>query len=144
MRGGPPCPTKTTRIARQSWDAWNAHDVDGVLKVLDEKHVWETDTLPAPVVGRDGYRQAMQMYLTAFPDPRFSIDQLLSSGDYAVTRYTATGTHRGDLMGIAPTNRRAETHGCTIAEIKNGKIIRSWIYWDTGHLLRQLGIMPAS
>jgi len=57
------------RIARQSWDAWNAHDVDGVLKVLDEKHVWETDTLPAPVVGRDGYRQAMQMYLTAFPRP---------------------------------------------------------------------------
>src|SRR2546426_7231548 len=90
------------RIARQSWDAWNAHDVDGVLKVLDEKHVWETDTLPAPVVGRDGYRQAMQMYLTAFPDLRFSIDQLLSSGDYAVSRYTATGTHRGDLMGIAP------------------------------------------
>src|SRR3989442_836782 len=79
------------RIARQGWDAWNAHDVDGALKVLDEKHVWETDTLPAPVVGRDGYRQAMQMYLTAFPDLRFSIDQLLSSGDYAVTRYTATG-----------------------------------------------------
>ncbi|PYN42872.1 MAG: hypothetical protein DME00_28105 [Candidatus Rokuibacteriota bacterium] len=42
-----------------------------------------------------------------------------SSGDYAVTRYTATGTHRGDLMGIAPTNRRAESHGCTIVEIKN-------------------------
>jgi hypothetical protein len=38
-------------------------------------------------------------------------------------------------MGIAPTNRRAETHGCTIAEIRNGKIVRSWVYWDTGHLL---------
>ncbi len=132
------------RIARQSWDAWNAHDVDGVLKVLDEKHVWETDTLPAPVVGRDGYRQAMQMYLTAFPDLRFSIDQLLSSGDYTVTRYTATGTHRGDLMGIAPTNGRGETHGCTIAEIKNGKVVHTWVYWDTGHLLRQLGVLPAS
>jgi len=91
------------RIIRQGWDAWNAHDVEAALKVLDEKHVWETDTLPAPVVGRDGDRQAMQMYLAAFPDLRFSIDQLLSSGDYAVTRYTATGTHRGDLMGIAQT-----------------------------------------
>ena len=84
------------------------------------------------------------MYLAAFPDLRFSIDQLLSSGDYAVTRYTAAGTHRGDLMGIAPTNRRAETHGCTIAEIRNGKVARSWVYWDTGHLLRQLGVLPAS
>jgi hypothetical protein len=46
----------TLRIARQLWDAWNAHDV------------WETDTLPAPVVGHDGYRRAMHLYLTAFPD----------------------------------------------------------------------------
>ena len=132
------------RIIRQGWDAWNAHDVEAALKVLDEKHVWETDTLPAPVVGLDGYRLVMQMYLAAFPDLRFSIDQLLSSGDYAVTRYTATGTHRGDLMGIAPTNRRAETHGCTIVEIRNGKVARIWVYWDTGHLLRQLGVLPAS
>ena len=83
------------RIVRESWDAWNAHNIEGVLKILDEKHVWETDTLPAPVVGRDGYRQAMQMYITAFPDLHFTIDQLLSSGDYVVSRYTATGTHNG-------------------------------------------------
>jgi steroid delta-isomerase-like uncharacterized protein len=113
-------------------------------RFLMKKHVWETDTLPTPVVGRDGYRQAMQIYLAAFPDLHFSIDQLLSSGDYAVTRYTATGTHQGDLMGIAPTNRRAETHGCSVVEIKNGKVVRSWVYWDTGHLLRQLGVLPAS
>jgi steroid delta-isomerase-like uncharacterized protein len=128
------------RIVRQGWDAWNAHDVEGALKILDDKHVWETDTLPAPVAGHDGYRQAMQMYLTAFPDLRFSLDQLLASEDYAVTRYTATGTHRGNLMGIAPTSRHVETHGCTVAEIKNG----NWVFWDTGHLLRQLGVLPAS
>jgi predicted ester cyclase len=88
------------RIARQSWDAWNARDIEGVLKTLDEKPVWETDTLPAPVVGREGYRQAMRMYITAFPDLHFAIDQLLPSGDYVVSQYTATGTHNGDLMGI--------------------------------------------
>ena len=105
--------------------------------------MWETDTLPAPVNGRDAAGQTMRMYITAFPDLHFSVDQLLPSGDYVVTRYTATGTHRGDLMGIPPTNRRAETHGCTIAEIKNGKIVHTRAFWDTGHLLRQLGVMPA-
>jgi steroid delta-isomerase-like uncharacterized protein len=112
------------------------------LKLLDEKHVWETDTLPAPVVGRDGYRQAMQMYITAFPDLHFRIDQMLPSGDYVVTRYTATGTHNGELMGIPPTRRRAEIHGCTVVEVRNNKASRSWVYWDTGSLLRQLGVMP--
>src|SRR4029453_1917572 len=79
------------------------YDIEGLLKLLDEKHVWETDTLPAPVVGRDGYRQAMQMYITAFPDLHFRIDQMLPSGDYVVTRSTPTGTHNGELMGIPPT-----------------------------------------
>jgi steroid delta-isomerase-like uncharacterized protein len=134
---------KNLDITRQVWDAWNAHDVEGALKIIDGNHVWESDTLPAPLIGRDAYRQAMQMYFTAFPDLRFSIDQRFASGDYVVTRYTATGTHRGDLMGIAPTNKRAETHGCTIAEIRNGKAIHTWGYWDTGHLLRQLGVMPS-
>ena len=133
---------ENVRIVREGWDAWNAHDSESAAKNLDEKHVWETDTLPAPVVGRDGYRQAMRMYVTAFPDLRFTIDQLLSSGDYVVTQYTATGTQKGELMGIPPTNRRAETHGCTVAEIRNGKVIRTCVYWDTGHLLRQLGVMP--
>jgi len=130
------------RIARESWDAWNAHDIEGALKILDEKHVWETDTLPALVVGRDGYRQAMQMYITAFPDLHFRIDQLLPSGDFVVTRYTVTGTHNGDLMGIPPTRRRAEVHGCTVMEVRNSTVVRSFVYWDTGHLLRQLGVMP--
>jgi predicted ester cyclase len=113
------------RIVRQSWAAWNAHDVEGALKILDEEHVWETDTVPAPVVDRDAYRQAMQMYITACPDLHFSIDQRLASVDHVVTRYTATGTHDGDRMGIPPTKRRGETHGC-----------------DTAHLLRQLGVFP--
>src|SRR5438552_3806286 len=74
------------RIARQGWDAWNAHDVEGWLKIVDEKHVWETDRLPAPVNGRDAAGQTMRMYITAFPDLRFSVDQLLPSGSYVVTR----------------------------------------------------------
>jgi len=84
----------------------------------------------------------MQMYIAAFPDLHFSIDQLLPSGDFVVTRYTATGTHNGDLMGILPTKRRAEVHGCTVMEVRNSTVVRSFVYWDTGHLLRQLGVMP--
>ena len=40
------------RLARESWDAWNAHDVDSVVEQLDEKVTWESDTLPTPILGR--------------------------------------------------------------------------------------------
>jgi len=46
-------------------------------------------------------------------------------------------------MGIPPTNRRAVVHGCTVAQFRNGKGVRDWIYWDTGNLLPKLGVMPA-
>ncbi len=60
-------------------------------------------TLPAPLTGRDAGRQFMQMYVSAFPDLHFDIDQIFGDGDFVATRWTATGTHRGELMGIKPT-----------------------------------------
>jgi len=129
------------KVARNVFDAWNAHDPERYVKLLDEKHVIESDTIPASMTGRDSARQFMKIYVSAFPDLRFTIDQMLAEGDFVVTRWTATGTHRGELMGIAPTGRRTVTRGCTVGEIKNGHAVRDWVYWDTGHLLKQLGVL---
>jgi steroid delta-isomerase-like uncharacterized protein len=132
------------RIARENMDAWSAHDPNRLTKNVDEKFVGESDTLPASINGRDGLAQFMGIYVTAFPDLRLDIEQQLTDGDFVVTRWVATGTHQGVLMGIPPTNRRVVTHGCTVSEFRNGKGVHDWIYWDTGHLLRQLGVLPAS
>jgi steroid delta-isomerase-like uncharacterized protein len=131
-------------VTRRGFDAWNAHDVEGWIKTLDARQVTESDTIPGSFKGHDAARPYMQLYLKAFPDLRFTVDQVMASGDCVITRYTATGTHKGDLAGLPPTGRRAEVHGCTIAEFKSGKIVRQWIYWDTGHLMRQLGVTPGS
>ncbi len=131
------------QIARKIFEAWNVRDVNRYATLLDEGHVWETDTLPQTIRGRDAARHAMQMYMTAFPDLHFDIEQMIVSGQYVVTRWRATGTHRGELMGIAPTHRAVDVHGCTVNEIKNGRSAHVWVYWDTGHLLRQLGVLSS-
>jgi len=105
------------RVLREVFDAWNQHDANRLMKLVDEKFIGETDTLPAPIVGREAAGQTMQMYVRAFPDLRFNIDQMIASGDNVVTRWTATGTQRGELMGIAATNRSTTTHGCVVAEV---------------------------
>src|SRR6266571_4849615 len=33
-------------------------------------------------------------------------------------------------------------HGCTVMEVKNGKVDRVWVYFDNAHLLRQIGVLP--
>lgn len=132
------------QLIREVFDTWNTHDPDRYVKLLDENHVFESDTIPQPLTGREAGRQFMLIYVNAFPDLHFEVPQMIASGDFVVSRWTATGTHRGELMGIPPTNRRTVTHGCTVGEIRNGKLTHEWIYWDTGHLLRQLGVLPAT
>lgn len=127
-------------VSRKIFEAYNAHDAERYAALLDEGHVWETDTLPAPAKGREAARQTMQMYFDAFPDLHFDIDSMIASGNYVITRWRVTGTHRGEFMGIPPTNRKSEVHGCSVAEFRNGKATHAWVYWDTGHLLRQLGV----
>jgi steroid delta-isomerase-like uncharacterized protein len=128
------------KLVRQMFDAWNGHDPDRLLKLLDEKYMSESDTLPSPIHGRDGARQFMQVYVKAFPDLHIDVTQILTDSDYVVARWTAKGTHRGELMGIPPTNRRAITNGCSVVQVRAGKVIHEWLYWDTGHLLKQLGV----
>ena len=128
------------KVVRHMFDAWNAHDPERLAKLLDEKFVSESDTNAGPLVGRDAARESMTMYVKAFPDLHFEVSQTLAEGEFVVARWTAKGTHRGDLMGIAPTNRRAHTNGCSVTHVKNGKAVHDWIYWDTGNLFRQLGI----
>ena len=132
------------KLARQTIEAWNAHDPDRLAKMVDEKWLAESDTLQAPVNGPQGARAFVTTYITAFPDLRLDVDQMLAEGDFVVTRWTATGTHRGVLMGIQPTQRRVVTRGCTVAQFKNGKGVHDWVYWDTGHLLRELGVLPSN
>jgi steroid delta-isomerase-like uncharacterized protein len=132
-----------TQIVREMVDAWNAHDPDGVARYVSGDFVSESDTLPGPLRGPEGVRQEVQMYVRAFSDLHFEVEQILVSGDFVTMRWTATGTHDGELMGIPPTSKRVVTHGCTVEEVKNGTATREWVYWDTGNLLRQIGILPS-
>ena len=130
-------------IVRESFAAWNAHDVAAFVKRLDAKTTWESDVFPAPFSGHEGARQFFKLYLTAFPDLHLDIEQILAAGDsHVVVRWRSTGTHRGPLANVAATGRKASNHGCTVMEMKNGKIARAWVYFDNAHLLRQLGVLP--
>ena len=53
---------------------------------------------------------------------------------------TLLATHQGELMGIAPTGRRVEVPVCNVIEVRDGKIYAEREYFDTAHLMQQLGV----
>jgi predicted ester cyclase len=61
---------------------------------------------------KSGALASIRMYRTAFPDLHMHADEVLVSGDKTVTRVTATGTHRGELMGMPPTGKRVVVERC--------------------------------
>jgi predicted ester cyclase len=77
----------------------------------------------------------------AFPDFHDSIDDQIAEGDKVVTRFAFTGTRRGVLMGLEPTNKRATWMGIVIDRLEQGKIVEEWVSWDLFGMMQQLGGM---
>jgi predicted ester cyclase len=58
-----------------------------------------------------------------------------------VTHWTARGTHRGELMGIPPTERAVTVSGITLDRLADGRIAESIGSWDASGMLQQLGVL---
>jgi steroid delta-isomerase-like uncharacterized protein len=82
-------------------------------------------------------------YHRAYPDAHWRIDEMFSAGDRVVTRWTGSGTQRGDLLGLPASGRRVEVPGIWIHRLAGGNIVESWNCWGTLLMLQQLGVMPA-
>jgi steroid delta-isomerase-like uncharacterized protein len=100
--------------------------------------------LPQPTSGPDGLIANARGYREAFPDLTMTVNQVIADGDYVACRWTAKGTHKGELFGIAPTGKEATVTGISIDRWADGKTAESWVNWDTLGLLQQIGAMPAA
>lgn len=140
---------ENTQVVREWISAINAHDADRLAATLIEDFVWELGE--SSTTGRDVSKEAWRLWFVAFPDLNFEVVQTITEGDYVVSRLLMTGTHKGELkfrgtssmsQPIAPTNRKFSVPGCAVHQVRSGKIVHLWAYWDTATMLRQLGVSP--
>ena len=121
----------------------------GNLAVVDElvapNHVDSgPGALPGMPSGPEGTKMLITAYRNAFPDLRFTIDEQIAEGNTVVTRWTAHGTHNGELAGLPPTGKAATVVGMSVDRIENGKTVESWGLFDQFGMMQQLGVIPAS
>jgi steroid delta-isomerase-like uncharacterized protein len=72
-----------------------------------------------------------------------AIEDQVAEGDKVVTRWTATGTHKGELMGIPPSGKKVRVTGIAIDRLEDGKIVESWSSFDQLGMLQQIGAIPS-
>jgi steroid delta-isomerase-like uncharacterized protein len=124
-------------------EAFNAGNIDVVDELVTTDVVNHDAALPEPTVGPDATKASIQAYRAAFPDLRITIEEQIADDMGVATRWSAKGTHEGELMGMAPTGKQATVTGITIDRIVDGRIAESWTNWDTLGMLQQLGVVPA-
>ena len=124
-------------------DAWNRHDIDGILEFHTEDSVFENHTSGGKAVGHDAIRALLSGVFGTFPDLRFSTRRAYFRDDLVVQEWTATATHgnpvsyRGGVL--APTGRTIRWDGMDIFPMREGKIARKDVYASSLDYLRQLG-----
>ena len=89
----------------------------GKFAVIDEAiaptFVYRTSALPESH-GPAGFKEFFTEHRRTFPDIHYTVEDVVAEGDKVVARWTASGTHKGDMMGIPPTGKQATVTGITI------------------------------
>lgn len=124
-------------------EAFNEGRLDVTEELVASDFVGHDPSLPEEVRGPAGVKEVIAGYRAAFPDIQITIEDQIADGDLVVTRWRATGTHQGELMGMPATGKQATVTGITIDRIADDQIVESWDNWDTLGLMQQLGAIPA-
>jgi steroid delta-isomerase-like uncharacterized protein len=126
------------RFIEEGWNQGNTAVFDELLAADYVGH-----DPSGPMHGPEGFKQLYVTYRTAFPDTHLTIEEQIAEGDMVASRWTATGTHQGPLMGIPPSGKRVTIAGITITRFASGKPAEAWFNYDTLGMLQQIGAIPA-
>ena len=124
-------------ITKQT-DAFNAG------KTADMAALWADDVIESDQAadkdhkGKADIEQDLKTTLAAFPDAKANNTHVFAAGDYVFAEGRLTGTHKGALGTLKPTNRTIDTGYADVYRIKNGKIAEMWRFRDSHALGEQL------
>ena len=127
---------------RSAYERINAGDIDGFGELLADEFV-EHDEVPGVPPTKDGVLAYFGSLLTAFPDMRMDVEDLIASENKAVARVKAVATHQGEFMGVPPTGKAVEIQFIDIMRFDDaGLVCEHWGVADMLSLMQQLGVVP--
>jgi predicted ester cyclase len=125
------------RYYDEMWNRWN-FDLAGEILVPEIRF---RGSLGTEVHGIEEFQAYMRTVQSAFPDFQNRIDELIVEGDRAAARLTYEGTHRGEIFGVAPTDRRITYAGAAFFRFSGDRIAEGWVLGDVYGLQKQLGVI---
>ena len=124
-------------IRRYYEDLWNPWNLEAANELISPEMEF-LGSLGITVRGIEGFQHYVSTVHSAFPDFHNQLVDLVAEGDKVVARLTYTGTHQGEIFGLAPTGMAITYPGIAVFRISGDKIARGWVMGDRWGLFQQL------
>lgn len=129
-------------IARRYFeDVWNRGDLAAIDVIVASNAAGHAAGLS--LAGTGVLRQRVTDTRVAYPDLRFTVEDVFAENDRVLVRWTFSGTHTGSYMGYPGTGRSVSVTGMNVFRLAGGRIVELWTNGDDLGELQQLGILPA-
>ena len=114
------------RYFEEAWCKGNVAAVDEFMAADYVEHPIPSGLPP----GTEGLKQMTTTYRMAFPDLKMTLDDIFAEGEMVAFRWSVSGTHLGDWLGVPPTGNHVRATGITVFRIAGGKVVESWTSID--------------
>ncbi len=117
-------------------DAYQSRTLQELDELLTDDVVLVRDGEKAH--GRAEFKAVLAHLHRAFPDLRYSIEDVVDAGDKLVLRWRGQGTHQGEYLGVPPSGQPVGYAGITVYELRGDRIARAWVSADLLTLQRRM------
>ena len=119
-----PSETERNNIAllrRFCAEVWNDRRADKIDEFMSPDFI--THHEHEEIRGPDSWkRQFYDAILSAIPDVRLEIEDIIASGDCVIARWRARGVQTGELLGVSPSGDTIELHGMMWTKIVDDRM----------------------
>jgi steroid delta-isomerase-like uncharacterized protein len=136
-----PADNKST-VRRLYEEVWNNRRLEVADQIISPSHALHDNHQSDSDIGPEAYKRNVRRFVAAFPDLRFTVEDMIAENDKVVACWSISGTHKGEYRGIPATSKKVSFEGITINHVADGKIIDSFANWDALGLMQQLGVVP--
>jgi len=132
-------PKSDASLAKQWIAAWNSHTPDKMLPLFTEDVLYEDVAFGEVNHGKAELSKFAASEFDAVPDLELKLLRADIHGGHGTIEWSFSGTDKG----IYKTGKKFSVRGVSVIDVRDGKIFRNLDFYDSGTIMRQVGVLPA-
>ena len=125
-------------IAEKWIAAWNSHSPEKMLLVFTADVFYEDVAFSEVSHGSAELRKFAASEFEGVPDLELKLVRANVQGGHGTIEWVFSGTDKG----VFNTGKKFSVRGVSVIDVRDGKISRSVDFYDSGTIMRQVGVLP--